>query len=485
MPNPSRRQFLKMVGLSAAAAAGGCALPGQRKAEAAATAAAGRSNSPAKPNFVIVMADDMGYGDSSVYGGWIKTPHMEAMAAGGLTFTDFHSSGAVCSPTRAGLMTGRYQQRAGIPSVINADPKTPEHWLGLQTSEVTFPKLLKTAGYTSAIFGKWHLGYTTNYNPIHHGFDRFRGYVSGNVDYFSHHDRMGVYDWWDGLEQVKEEGYVTHLITRHSLAFLEENRDRPFCLYVAHEAVHTPLQAPGDPPGRGPDKGKGGGEKRPAKETYRLMMKAMDDGLGEILAKVKALGLAERTLVIFFSDNGGTQYGSNAPLRGGKGSAWEGGHRVPAIAWWPGKIKPGTTTDDLCISLDLMPTMLDLAGAAAPQGHKLDGVSLAPLMLEGKSLGRRQLVWNGTAMRDGPWKLVTAGGKAQLFDLSNDIGEQTDLAARHPDRVREMVAALDAWKQDMAATATPQPGPPPGVTKKKVPGTFLPFSSFSMARRPF
>ena len=462
MPNPSRRQFLKTVGLSAAAvAAGGCTLSAGRRAEAAgASAAAKGPGRAAKPNFIIVMADDMGYGDSSVYDGWIETPHMEAMAAQGLTFTDFHSSGAVCSPTRAGLMTGRYQQRAGVPSVINADPKTPEHYVGLQTSEVTFPKVLKRAGYTSAIFGKWHLGYTKNYNPMHHGFDRFRGYVSGNVDYISHYDRMGVYDWWDGLEQIKEEGYVTHLITKHSLAFLEANRDKPFCLYVAHEAVHTPLQAPGDPPVRGPDKGKRGGEKRPAKETYRLMMKAMDDGLGEILAKVNSLGLAEKTLVIFFSDNGGTRYGSSAPLRGGKAGVWEGGHRVPAIAWWPGKIKPGTTTDDLCISLDLMPTMLDLAGAKAPAGHTFDGVSLAPLMLDGKPLGRRQLVWNGQAMRDGTWKLVIAGGKAQLFDLSKDIGERNDLAGQHPDRVKEMVAALDAWKQDMAATATPQPGPP-------------------------
>ena len=465
MSNPSRRQFLKTVGLGAAAVAGGCAEAGQRKAEAAAAnPAAKRSGPAAKPNFIIVLADDMGYGDSSAYGGWIKTPHMYAMAAEGLKFTDFHSSGAVCSPTRAGLMTGRYQERAGVPSVINADPKTREHWLGLQTSEVTFPKLLKTVGYTSAVFGKWHLGYTKKYNPLHHGFDRFRGYVSGNVDYISHYDRMGVYDWWEGLEHIKEEGYVTHLITKHSLAFLEENRDKPFCLYVAHEAVHSPLQAPGDPAGRGPERAKSAGEKRSAKETYRLMMKAMDDGLGEILAKVKSLGLAEKTLVIFFSDNGGTRYGSNAPLRGGKGGAWEGGHRVPAIAWWPGRIKPGTVTDELCISLDLAPTMLDLAGAAAPAGHALDGVSLAPLMLEGKPLGRRKLFWKGQAMRDGSWKLVIAGRKAQLFDLSKDIGETTDIADAHPDRAKQMLAAIEAWKHDMAATATAQPGPPAGVT---------------------
>jgi len=461
---PTRRGFLRALGLGAAA----MAMP---RSPARAAQPEGRSmkRKPRKPNFIIVLADDMGYGDSSAYGGWIKTPHMDALAAAGLKFTDFHSSGAVCSPTRAGLMTGRYQERAGIPGVINADPKTPAHYLGLHDTEVTFPKLLKKAGYTSAIFGKWHLGYTRNFNPMHHGFDRFRGYVSGNVDYISHYDRMGVYDWWDGLDHVKEEGYVTHLVTKHSVKFIEANRDRPFCLYVAHEAVHTPLQAPGDPPGRGPDRRKAKAPQRAAKETYKLMMKAMDDGLGEIVATLKRLGLARETLIFFFSDNGGTRYGSNAPLRGQKGSVWEGGHRVPAIAAWAGRIKPATVTDELTISLDLMPTLLELAGAAAPAGHKLDGVSLAPLMLEGKPLGRRKLFWRGQAMRDGPWKLIAAGRgakRAALYDLSKDIGEQTDLSAKHPDRVKDMLAALAAWKTDVAAGATSQPAPPPMARRR-------------------
>jgi len=425
----------------------------------------------ARPNFIIVLADDMGYGDSSVYGGWIKTPHMERMAAEGLKFTDFHSSGVVCSPTRAGLMTGRYQQRAGVPGVINADPRVAAHHTGLQTTEVVFPKLLKQAGYACGIFGKWHLGYTRNYNPMHHGFDRFRGFVSGNIDYISHYDRMGTYDWWDGLERVKEPGYSTHLITKHALEFIDDHKDRPFCCYVPHEAVHSPYQGPTDPPQRGPDKGKGA---RPGVNTaYRQMMKAMDDGLGAILDRVKALGIAERTLVVFFSDNGACPRGSNKPLRGFKGSVWEGGHREPAIAWWPGRIKPGTVTDQLSISLDLMPTMLELAGAKLPAGHKLDGVSLAPLLLEGKSLGHRQLFWNGKAMRDGHWKLVVGGKGAKgvgLYDLSKDIGETTNLAGQHPGRVKTMLAALAAWKADVATGATQQPPPPPGVvgrTRKK------------------
>ena len=448
----TRRTFLKAAGLSAVAAA------------VARGAPSGRSK-VRKPNFIIILADDMGYGDSSVYGGWIQTPHMEALAAAGVKFTDFHSSGSVCSPTRAGLVTGRYQQRAGIPTVVNADPKTPEHYWGLHDTEVTFPKLLKAAGYTSAIFGKWHLGYTRNFSPMHHGFDRFRGYVSGCIDYASHYDRMGAYDWWEGLEHVQEDGYVTHLITKHSVKFIEDNKLRPFCLYVAHEAVHTPLQAPEDPPRTGANKAPARAPARTNKETYTLMMRAMDDGLGEVVAAVRRAGIADRTLIFFFSDNGGTRYGSNAPLRGGKATLWEGGHRVPAIASWPGRIKPGTVTDELTISLDLMPTMLELAGADLPAGHKLDGVSLAALMLEGKSLGRRQLFWDGRAMRDGQWKLMPGGqGQAPaLYDLAADIGEQNDLSAKHPERVRDMLAALEAWKKDVAAGATPQPTPPAGA----------------------
>ena len=215
-----------------------------------ATAAAETS----KPNFIIIMADDMGYGDAGCYGGEIPTPNLDRMAKEGMRFTDFHSSGNVCSPTRAGLMTGRYQQRAGIPGVINADPKVGAHHHGLHPEkEITFSKLLKQAGYATAICGKWHLGYTKNFNPVHHGFDRFNGFVSGNIDFHSHYDRMGVFDWWDGLELRKEEGYSTHLITKQALDFIEKSKDGPFCLYVAHEAVHAPWQGPNDPPERGPE----------------------------------------------------------------------------------------------------------------------------------------------------------------------------------------------------------------------------------------
>lgn len=218
---------------------------------------------PAKrPNFVIILADDLGYGDLSCYGNReYHTPHLDSLAAQGMKFVDFQRSGPVCSPTRAGLLTGRYQQRAGIPGVIVADFQQNRHH-GLYPKEWTFAELLKNAGYATAIFGKWHLGYLPKFNPIHHGFDRFRGYVSGNIDYHSHIDRVGVYDWWDGDKTVEEPGYSTHLITRHTLRFIEDNKDKPFCVYVAHEAPHTPFQGPNDKPFR--VKGKVVPEKRSA-----------------------------------------------------------------------------------------------------------------------------------------------------------------------------------------------------------------------------
>ena len=423
------------------------------------------ANAPERPNFVVILADDMGYGDASCYpGSWLSTPHLDRMAAEGMRFTDFHSSGPVCSPTRAGLMTGRYQQRAGIPGVINADPKKNRHH-GLFPHEVTFAELLQRAGYRTAIFGKWHLGYRKQFNPVHHGFDLFRGYVSGNVDYISHVDRMGFADWWDGEQLAPEEGYVTHLITDHAVAFIEQNRQRPFCLYVAHEAVHSPYQGPNDPPVR--EVGKGnipGAARKDVKAAYREMMAEMDKSLGRILATLGRMGIAEKTFVLFFSDNGGTRRGSNGPLRGFKGSVWEGGHRVPAVAWWPGRIPAGRVSNETLISLDVMPTILELAGLQTPPNRKLDGRSFAGVLLHGKTMPQRRLFWQfggRQAVRDGRWKLVLGEsgqrGRIGLYDLQEDLGEQSNLAARYPERVEALQAALKRWQQDVANGATGQP----------------------------
>jgi arylsulfatase A-like enzyme len=453
----NRRGLLVCLGLVAAAATG-----------VAATT---------RPNVVVIMADDMGYADLSCFGNdRFRTPHLDALAREGLRFTDFHSNGAVCSPTRAALLTGRYQQRSGVDEVVFADPargKRDTH--GLPPAETTFAELLQGAGYRTALMGKWHLGYHRKFNPRRHGFDEFRGYVSGNVDFHSHIDQANFPDWWHDLELADESGYTTHLITRHAVRFIEENRTRPFCLYVAHEAPHSPYQGPNDPPVRGPRAQpplQGTGVSR----AYREMVQEMDQGIGAIIATLRRLNLAENTFVFFCSDNGGTREGNNGPLNGHKGSVWEGGHRVPAIAWWPGRIKPGTTAE-VALTMDLMPTMLELAGVSVPAGHRLDGTSLAALLLEARPLPERTLFWGYTgrfAVRQGPWKLVVnqpageatkakgkgknkAGGGAAaaapataLFHLGDDLGEKRDLATREPGRVREMETALAAWRQDVA-----------------------------------
>jgi len=420
------------------------------------------------PNIILIMADDLGYGDISPYGGWIKTPNLERMAAQGVRFTDYHSAGNVCSPTRAALMTGRYQQRAGIPGVVAAAPNSPVHEHGLQEVEFTIAEAFRKAGYATGMFGKWHLGYYPKYNPVRHGFDIYKGYVSGNIDFISHYDQAGNFDWWHDDKPTDEAGYTTHLIDKHSLSFIREHKDRPFLLYVPHEAPHYPFQRPGDEARR--SKGVGneadwakdkGVTKTQIRERYKVMVEEEDKNVGHILDLLKELGLDRKTFVFFCSDNGAAgAWGDNTPLRGAKGSNWEGGHRVPAIAWWPGTIPAGKTTDQLAIAFDLMPTMLTAAGIELPTERPLDGINLLPVLTEGKTLPGRQLVWNGKAARDGNWKLILngkGGDKIGLYDLSDDLGEQKNVAEEHPDRVRNMQAFLKAWDADIKATMTPQP----------------------------
>lgn len=418
-----------------------------------------------KPNFVIIMADDLGYGDLSCYDGWIDTPHIDALATGGMKFSDFHSSGAVCSPTRAGLMTGRYQQRAGIPGVVFAALDRPEHEHGLQTTETTFAELLQDAGYSTAMFGKWHLGYYPKYSPVHHGFDEFIGYVSGNIDFFSHVDQAGTLDWWKQDKVDNEPGYVTHLINRYAVDFIERHQDRPFCLYVPHEAPHYPYQGPNDTAFR--EVGKSSARMKLSNEEirqrYTEMVVEMDKGVGQIVDTLEKHNLAGNTLVLFYSDNGATSDGSCGPLRGHKGSVWEGGHRVPLLAYWPGRIEASSSTEELTISLDVMPTVLALGGVEPPRDRPLDGVDLSGVLLRGENLGQRQLYFehgNQQAMRDDSWKLVrNARGSngTTLYNLANDIGEEKDVSADHAERFNQMQAALDAWKIDVETGATPQP----------------------------
>ena len=418
-----------------------------------------------RPNIVLIMADDLGYGDLSCYGSTLcDTPQLDRLATRGMRFTDFHSSGTVCSPTRAGLLTGRYQQRAGIDGVVYADPQKNRHH-GLQKNEITLAQSMQAAGYRTGMFGKWHLGYQRQYNPTFRGFQQFVGYVSGNVDYFAHLDGTGVFDWWHNVNLNREEqGYVTHLITDHAVDFIRQQKDAPFFVYIAHEAVHYPYQGPDDKPMRK----EGVGDIKSAKRkdianAYREMNTEMDRGIGKIISVLSELKLTGKTFIFFLSDNGANNKGSNGKLRGFKGSVWEGGHRVPAIACWPGHITAGSVCDETIISIDLMPTILDLARATVPADHQLDGMSLLPLLVGQQKLKPRLIFWdyNGrSAVRQGPWKLVVNQNRkssVELFHLKDDLSESQNLAGKQPKRVHEMQAAFTAWKKDVTQTATPQP----------------------------
>lgn len=406
-----------------------------------------RGEEVSKPNIILILADDLGYGDASLFGGWVKTPQIERMAKEGLTFTDFHANSSVCSPTRAALMTGRYQQRVGIIDVVARHLKTP----GLMPSELTLPRLFKNSGYRTALYGKWHLGSKPESNPIHHGFDEFRGYLSGYVDYHDHQK-----SWYNGLKKEDQKGYTTHIITDNAVKFIRENRDKPFFLYVSHEAVHLPFQTPADTiEDRKPipkDKRWSRDRIRP---KYKIMLEEMDKGIGQILDAVNETGIAKNTLVFFMSDNGAIGAGSNNPFRGGKFSHYEGGHRVPAIAWWPGKIKADAKTDQLAVGMDLLPTFADIAGIPMPQTRKLDGTSIQPLLFDGAKLASRKVFFGyepklGTAMRDGQWKMIVKGDSVKLFDLSKDINESNNLAGEQAGRTKAMRAAIDAFKKDVS-----------------------------------
>ncbi len=437
-----------------------------------------------KPNFIVIMVDDMGHAGVSCFGNpYFKTPEIDRLAAEGMRFTDFHSSGNVCSPTRAGLLTGRYQQRAGIEAVIHPVSTHPEHRKGLQKSEVTFAEELRKAGYTTGIVGKWHLGYPQNspdYHPQDHGFDEFVGYHSGNIDFVSHIGDHMRHDWWHGREEKPEEGYATDLINQHAVDFIERHHAKAFCLYIPHLAIHNPIQVRGDPVQRTETEWRRwkAGSPQETVDKFRGMTLPVDEGVGQIRAALEKHGIAKNTVILFFTDNGPTPEApsGNPQWRGNKGSVYEGGHKVPFIAWWPGKIAAGSESNVPAITIDIMPTLLALAGLPSRAGRRLDGVDISGLLLEGKAPPDRPLFWaalgnNGArqeAMRDGPWKLVVNHPKAkpgsfanenvELYRLDQDPSEKNDLAPLERERAAALHLRLKAWYADTQRDATPQPG---------------------------
>ena len=405
-----------------------------------------------RPNIILILADDLGYGSLACYGSKeVTTPNIDRLAAGGVRLTDFHSNGAMCSPTRAALMTGRYQQRCAwvadeaLSPVSRAQRKEnpAQRWAwGISPHEVTLPALLRQAGYRTGLIGKWHLGYDFAFHPMNDGFDEFRGYLGGNVDYHTHVAGYGTkeLDWWKDKKIQNETGYTTDLLARYAIDFIDRNKARPFYLCIAHEAPHDPWQ------GRDPN-----GKKSPA-ETYKEMVAVLDEAVGAVIETLRENDLEKNTLVIFCSDNGPAAprgFPANGVLQGRKGSMLEGGHRVPFIANWPGVIAGGRTSGEVVMTMDFLPTFAKLAGASIPGGHEIDGVDVMPVLKNDAKIPERVLYWmfgDAWAARKGSWKLIGKGQDAlTLVNLKKDIQEKTNLLKEQPERVDELLKLHRQW----------------------------------------
>ncbi len=399
------------------------------------------------PNIVVILADDLGCCDMTLYDGWVETPRIRQMAQAGMLFTDFHTNSSVCSPTRAAFLTGRYQQRVGIVDVIvgNREPNS-----GLRPSTPTLSRVFKDNGYVTALFGKWHCGYQDQYNPIHHGFDEFVGFLNGATDYHKH----GA--WRVGLDKKNVPGYSTRVITVCSVDFIKRNQDKPFFLYVSHAAVHNPYQTVEDTPDQ---RAKGENPNRINEKNrvkYKWMLEDLDKGVGEILDTLDQLNLTESTLVMFFSDNGavGMSPKQFRKFRGGKFSHYEGGHRVPAVAYWPGKIKGGSRSDRLVVGFDLFPTLTEIAGISRGNPDNLDGASFKEHLIERKDFPDRDIFFGyepklGTAMRRGRWKMIVKKDNVQLFNLQTDPGETQNVADQFPEIVGSMKKAIQRFNSEV------------------------------------
>ena len=421
------------------------------------------SSNAAQPNIVIFYADDLGWGEISAQGFSkdIPTPHIDSLAQNGLRFTNGYVAATYCSPSRAGLMTGRYPTRFGH------EFNTVANTVGLRSDQTTMATRLKALGYATAAIGKWHLGNQPENRPTKRGFDEFFGTLN-NTPFFHPTNFIDSRISNEVREVTDDTFYTTNAYADRAVDWLEKNQAKPCFLYLPFNAVHAPLQAPKKYLDRFPNITD---EKR---KTFAAMMSAMDDAIGRVLTKIRALGQEENTLVFFISDNGGptastTSY--NGPLRGFKMTTFEGGPRVPFIAQWKGKIPAGKTYDFPVMNLDVLPTALIAAGGKPEASWSLDGVDLMPY-LTGKQTSRphQTLYWRygpQWAIRHGDLKLVVSkggSGQPELYDLATDIGESKDLASAQPAKVKELRALWDKWSAEQAPASTPDAGG--GATKK-------------------
>jgi len=420
----------------------------------------------ARPNVVVIFVDDLGYCDTELYGcDEVPTPNIKRLAEEGVLFTDGYVSSPVCSPSRAGLLTGRHQQRFGhefLPLVFE------ESKAGLPVGEVTLADAMKEAGYVTGMVGKWHLGSAEEFHPINRGFDEHFGMEPGATDYIDP-TREDVRSYvppqaqkqptgkWEGrsvrtqitrgMEPVIEEEYLTKAFTREAVAFIEKHQERPFFLYLPYTAVHGPLQVTKKYYDRFPQ------IEDEARRIYAAMTSALDDGIGEVLDALEENGLEENTMVVFLSDNGAgvAEYCTNEPLRMGKQTMFEGGVRIPYAIKWPAGIPKGATYHYPVSSLDVFPTALSAAGGKLPEEGVLDGVDLVPYLTDAKTgKPHEQLYWRAGkvwAIRDDNWKLIHAADRNWLYDLDKDIGEINNLVEKRPDMVERLTTRYEKWNK--------------------------------------
>lgn len=407
----------------------------------------------AKPNIIVIVADDLGYGDLGFQGCKdVPTPNVDSLAHNGVRFTDGYVTGAVCSPTRAGLLTGRYQQRFGHEFNPGGVDQTTGTMLGLPLSESTIAEAMQEAGYKTALVGKWHLGSDAQLRPLQRGFDEFYGFLGGAHPYVPNKKDGGGGPIYRDNKQTKAFEHLTQAFGEEAAAFIEREKGHPYFLLLAFNAVHNPLQPDAEHLSRF--------EKisDPKRRGYAGLLSGLDDAVGQVLQAVRESGEEENTLIVFISDNGGPQQhngSNNAPLRGDKGTVLEGGIRVPFVLQWKGTIPAGSVYKQPVISLDITATAASLAGATVGAADRpIDGVNLIPFILgKNEAAPHASLFWRAGsqhAIRRGEYKLVQlSSGRPQLYDVVADVGEKQDLVAAKPELVDELSAAYDSWDRQL------------------------------------
>src|SRR5678816_2022303 len=422
-------------------------------------------NTP-RPNVVLIITDDVGYGDFGSYGAPdIKTPNIDGLARDGVRLTDFYANGATCTPTRAGLISGRYQQRFGLEWPLGA--ANGDTARGLPATGRSLPQPLKGSGYATALVGKWHLGWTSEFSPGKHGFDYFFGFKSGFTDYYEHTDGNGDPDLFENESPVHVDGYMTDLITERSIKFIDEHAAAPFFLEVTYNAAHWPFQVP-DHPSVAADHGRFVQPEEndtATRQDYVAVLERADQGIGQILQALKRRGLDRNTLVIYMQDNGGEWVSRNAPLFNRKGTVWEGGIRVPAIFKWPGHLPAGRVSNQVGIVQDVTASILAARCSRWPPAARPDGINLLPILEGRTSVVERTLFFRFTignvkqlAVRQGSWKLLVDGAKRYVFDLSKDLGERNDLTNQRQDIAQRLRPLIAAWEADVDAEAKTNSG---------------------------